>query len=95
VQELTVEYQYGDFWSLFALLRDHPPGPADPRNQYAFTIPNTYSAGSGSAGRPPDTVVYLQVDLLPIGAKPGGETLPFPHFPYKAPTATLKPAHGD
>jgi hypothetical protein len=40
-------------------------------------------------------VVYLQVDLLPIGAKPGGETLPFPHFPYKAPTATLKPAHGD
>jgi type VI secretion system protein ImpL len=95
VQGLTVGNQYSDSWSLFALLRDHPPGPADPRNQYAFTIPNTYSAGSGSAGRPPDTVVYLQVDLLPIGAKPGGETLPFPHFPYKAPTATLKPAHGD
>ena len=95
VQGLTVEYQYGDFWSLFALLRDHPPGPADPRDQYAFTIPNAYSAESGSAGKPPDTVVYLQVDLLPIGAKPGGETLPFPHFPYKAPTATLKPVHGD
>jgi hypothetical protein len=95
VQGLTVEYQYGDAWSLFALLRDHPPGSSDPPNQYAVTIPNTYSAESASAGKPPDTVVYLQVDLLPLGAKPGGETLPFPHFPYKAPTATLKPAYGD
>jgi type VI secretion system protein ImpL len=98
VQGLTVQYQYSDPWSLFAMLRNHPPGPADQKNQFAFTIPNTYAAGAApipGASKPPDTVVYLQVDLLPVGAKPGGDTLPFPEFPYKAPVATLKTTHGD
>ena len=95
VQGLTVQYQYGDSWSLFAMLRDHPPGAADPRNQFAFTVPNTYAPGASGAAKPPETVVYLQVDLLPIGAKPGGDTLPFPEFPYKAPVAALKTVHGD
>jgi type VI secretion system protein ImpL len=95
VQGATVGYQYADAWALFTLLRDHLPGPGDPRNQYALTIPNTYAAGSVAAGKPPDTVVYLQIDLLPIGAKPGGDTLPFPQFPSSAPVAALKPARGD
>lgn len=88
-----VTYRYGDSWSLFALLRDHPPNAADPANAYAFTIPNHYVQGAATAGQPADTLVYLQVDLLPAGAKPGGDVLPFAGFPSQAPMVTLKPSH--
>lgn len=90
VQGLNVDYKYGDAWSLFAMLQDHPPGAGNPQNQYAFTVPNANAPGSASTTVPPDTVIYLQVDLLPVGAKSGGDTLPFGQFPYQAPTATLK-----
>jgi len=88
----SVAYQYSDTWSLFSLLRDHPSTSADPANQYRIDIPNAPLSGS-SAGT--DTIVYVQMDLLPIGAKPGGETLPVPAFPYQAPMAALKPANGE
>ena len=91
---MTVSFQYSDAWSLFAMLRDHPPGPSDPPDQYAITIPNQYSAVTSGAA-PLKTVVYMQVDLLPFGAKPGAPTIPVPSFPYQAPTATLKSASGD
>jgi len=95
VQGKTVTYQYSDPWSLFAMLRDHPPASTGPGNQYALIIPNAPSSGASGAPAPVDTVVYIQIDLLPIGAKPGGDTLPVPAFPYKAPLAALKSAHGE
>jgi type VI secretion system protein ImpL len=95
VQGKTVTFQYNDAWSLFAMLRDHPPASTDPGNQYAVTIPNAPGSGPGGGAPPVSTVVYIQIDLLPIGAKPGGDTLPVPAFPYQAPQAVLKPAHGE
>jgi type VI secretion system protein ImpL len=95
VQGMMVTYQYSDAWSLFSMLRDHPPGPSDPRDQYAITIPNQFSATPNSSAQPLKTVVYIQVDALPVGAKPAGQTIPMPSFPYQAPLATLKPASGD
>jgi type VI secretion system protein ImpL len=94
VKDGTVIYKYNDPWSLFALLRDHPPAPVDAPNQYALSIPNV-SSSSADTARPPDTVVYLQFDLLPAGAKAGGATLPLPAFPYLAPTAVRRVLHGD
>ena len=88
-------YTYTDAWSLFALLRDHPPGSTDPQNQYELQIPNTLGAAPADTAKPPQTVVYLEVNLLPAGAKTGSATLPVPSFPYKAPLATLKSASGE
>jgi len=93
VKDDTVIYKYNDPWSLFALMRDHPPTPVDAPNQYALSIPNVSS--TTSAARPPDTVVYLQIDLLPAGAKAGAATLSLPTFPYLAPTAVRRTSHGD
>jgi len=94
VKDGTVIYRYSDPWSLFALLRDHPPTPVDAPNQYAVSIPNV-SSSSADTAKPSDTVVYLQIDLLPAGAKAGGATLPLPAFPYLAPTAARRSVHGD
>jgi type VI secretion system protein ImpL len=94
VQGRTLTYRYTDAWSLFALFKDHPPSSTDPPDQYALTIPNVYAAPSGTATPPLSTVVYIQIDLLPIGAKPGVQTLPVPSFPYQAPMAVIKPAPG-
>jgi type VI secretion system protein ImpL len=91
----TVSYQYGDAWSLFAFFKDHPPGSSDPSNQYSLTVPNVSAASSGNAVAPPDTVVYIQIDVLPVGAKPGGTTLSVPSFPYLAPSAVVKAVHGE
>jgi type VI secretion system protein ImpL len=95
IQGKTVSYQYQDAWSLFAFFKDHPPAPGLLQDQYALTIPNTFVTSLGSSPTPPNTVVYIQVDVLPVGAKAGGTTLPVPAFPYKAPTATLKTTSGD
>ena len=94
VQGRTVTYRYADTWSLFAMFRDHPPSSTDPPDQYALTIPNVSASTSGNGAESLNTVVYIQVDLLPIGAKPGGQTLPVPSFPYQAPMAAIKPASG-
>jgi len=95
VRDGAVTYLYANAWSLFAFLRDHPPGQTDPSNQYMLRIPNRLVPASGSSAPPPDTVAYIQVDLLPAGAKAGSAALPVPVFPFKAPPAALKPAHGD
>jgi type VI secretion system protein ImpL len=94
-QGMTVSYQYQDAWSLFALFKDHPPAPGLLQNQYTLKIPNTFVTSPGSAAPPPETLVYVQIDVLPVGAKAGGATLPVPAFPYKAPAATLKTTSGD
>ena len=91
----TVTYTYSDAWSLFALLRDSPPGPADPSNQYAIRIPNTSSTPAAGLKQPPATVVYLEVNLLPPGAKAGSAALPVPAFPTAAPVAAPRPAKGE
>jgi type VI secretion system protein ImpL len=95
IQGKTVSYQYQDPWSLFAFFKDHPLAPGVPQDQYTLTIPNTFVASPGGNPAPPDTVVYIQVDVLPVGAKVGGTTLPVPAFPYKAPAATRKTTSGD
>ena len=95
IQGKTVSYQYQDAWSLFAFFKDHPPAPGLLQDQYTLTIPNTLVTSPGSSPPPPNTVVFIQVDVLPVGAKAGGTTLPVPAFPYKAPTATLKTTSGD
>lgn len=94
VKDGTVIYKYNDPWSLFALLRDHPPTPVDAPDQYALSIPNV-SLSAAETTKPSDTVVYIQIDLLPAGAKAGGATLPLPAFPYLAPTAVRRSIHGD
>jgi len=94
VKDGTVIYKYSDPWSLFALLRDHPPTPVDAPNQYSLSIPNV-SPSTAVTAKPSNTVVYLQIDLLPPGAKAGGATLPLPAFPYLAPTAVRRSLHGD
>jgi cbb3-type cytochrome oxidase subunit 3/energy-coupling factor transporter ATP-binding protein EcfA2 len=91
----TVTYTYTNAWSLFALLRDAPPGPADPSNQYAIRIPNTFSSPAAGAKQPPATVVYLEVNLLPPGAKASSTALLVPEFPTEAPVAAPKPAKGE
>jgi type VI secretion system protein ImpL len=90
----TVTYHYNDAWSLFALFKDHSPTLDGPRDQYTLIIPNTQVSPSVSAARPPNTVVYFQIDLLPIGAKPDGTPLPLRAFPGKASLAILKTIHG-
>jgi type VI secretion system protein ImpL len=94
VQGGTVTYHYDDAWSLFALFKDHSPATDGPQDQYTLMIPNTQASPSGSDIHPPNTVVYFQVDLLPVGAKPGGASLPVQRFPVKASLAMLKPIHG-
>jgi len=95
VQGKAVSYQYQDAWSLFAFFKDHTPAPGLLPDRYTLTIPNTFVTATGASPAPPDTVVYIQVDVLPVGAKAGGTTLPVPVFPYTAPTATPKTASGD
>jgi hypothetical protein len=95
VRDGVVTYQYANAWSLFSFLRDHPAGQTDPANQYMLRIPNRWVTASGTSGPPPDTVTYIQVDLLPAGSKSTGPALQVPAFPFKAPLAALKPAHGD
>lgn len=91
----NVTYQYNDPWALYAMLRDHAAGSNDGANEYAFIIPNKNKLGTSANTKPPDTIVYLNVQLLPAGAKPGSAVLPFPVFPYQAPYAELKTANGD
>jgi type VI secretion system protein ImpL len=91
----TVTYTYSNAWSLFALLSDFPPGPADLTNQYAIRIPNASPSPAAGAKQPPTTVVYLEVNLLPPGAKAGSAALPVPAFPTAAPVAAPKPAKGE
>ena len=91
----TVTYTYSNAWSLFALLRDSPPGPADQPNQYAIRIPNTSPSPAAGRKQPPTTVVYLEVNLLPPGAKAGSAALPVPAFPTAAPVAAPKLAKGE
>ena len=91
----TVTYTYSDAWSLFALLRDDPPGPTDASNQYAIRIPNTSPSPATGAKQPLSTVVYLEVNLLPAGAKAGSAALPVPAFPSTAPIAAPKPAKAE
>jgi type VI secretion system protein ImpL len=95
VQGGSVAYRYADAWSLFAFLKDHVPTIAGPQDEYTLIIPNITAPPAAGAPAPPDTVVYFQMDLLPIGAKPGGATLPVPAFPAKASLATLRTVHGD
>ena len=94
VNDRTVTYTYNDVWSLLSLLRDHPPDAIGPPDQYALRITNRY-ASDGNKGVASDTVVYLQVDLLPPGSKPGAASLPVPVFPPVAPVATVKPSRGE
>ncbi|HEY6850570.1 MAG TPA: type VI secretion protein IcmF/TssM N-terminal domain-containing protein [Terracidiphilus sp.] len=91
----TVTYTYSNAWSLFALLRDSPPGPADQPNQYAIRIPNSSPSPAAGRKQPPTTVVYLEVNLLPPGAKAGSAALPVPAFPTAAPVAAPKLAKGE
>jgi type VI secretion system protein ImpL len=95
IQGGTVTYHYNDAWSLFALLKDHSPTIDGPQDEYALSIPNISALPSVSAVQSPNTVVYFQIDLLPVGAKPGGATLPVPAFPGKASLATLRTVHGE
>ena len=95
VQGGSVAYRYSDAWSLFAFLKDHASTLESTPDEYTLTIPNIAALPSASATAPPETVVYFQMDLLPIGAKPGGATLPVPAFPAKVSLATLKTVHGE
>jgi type VI secretion system protein ImpL len=95
VQGRSVTYLYSDAWSLFAFLMDHSPTVEGPQDEYAVRIPNVTVPQSESATSPPNTVVYFQMDLSPIGAKPGGASLPLPSFPAKASLATLRAVHGE
>lgn len=89
VQGATVTYTYNDPWSLLALLADHPADTAGAPNQYAVIIPNRYVA-AGNSSAPKDTTAYLQVELLPAGAKPGAAPLTVPAVPFSAPPLTPK-----
>jgi hypothetical protein len=87
IDGVTVTYTYNDPWSLLALLADHPAGAGGARNQYSVVVPNRYVAAHG-ASAPPNTVAYMQIELLPAGAKPGAEPLPVPDIPFAAPALT-------
>ena len=89
VQGTTVTYTYNDAWSLIALLADHPADTAGTQNQYPFNIPNRYVAANATTA-PKDTVAYMQIELLPAGAKPGAEPLTVPAIPFEAPALTPK-----
>jgi type VI secretion system protein ImpL len=96
VQGGSVAYRYADAWSLFAFFKDHSPTIEGPSDEYTLSIPNIAALPSaGAATTPPNTVVYLQMDLLPIGAKPGSTPLPVPAFPAKASLTTLRTVHGE
>jgi hypothetical protein len=88
-QGTTVAYTYNDAWSLIALLTDHPADTAGILNQYSVDIPNRYVAANSTTG-PKDTVAYMQIELLPAGAKPGAEPLTLPAIPFAAPALVLK-----
>ena len=89
VQGTTVTYTYNDPWSLIALLADHPADTAGTQNQYSVNIPNRYVTAD-TAPAPKDTVAYMQIELLPAGAKPGAEPLAVPAIPFAAPALTPK-----
>lgn len=89
VQGTTVTYTYNDAWSLIALLADHPAETAGVQNQYSLNIPNRYVAANTTTA-PKDTVAYMQIELLPAGAKPGAVPLTVPVIPSAAPALTPK-----
>ncbi|MGB0063088.1 MAG: hypothetical protein WBP85_01470, partial [Terracidiphilus sp.] len=89
VEGTTVTYTYNDAWSLIALLADHPADIVGVQNQYSVNIPNRYVAANTTTA-PKDTVAYMQIELLPAGAKPGAEPLTVPPFPFAAPALTPK-----
>ncbi len=74
-------------------MQDHAPNPGQAAGQYMLRIPNQYAA-PGNQSVQADTIVYMQIDLLPPGAKPGSPTLPVPAFPSEAPAAVLKSTQG-
>ncbi len=74
VEGTTVTYTYNDAWSLIALLADHPADIVGVQNQYSVNIPNRYVAANTTTA-PKDTVAYMQIELLPAGAKPGAEPI--------------------
>ncbi len=94
VRDRSVTYSYVDAWSILSFLRDHQPNGADPHNQSLFRIANRLVAASDTT-HPPDTAVYLQLDLLPAGAKAGAAPLPVPVFPASAPVLAGKNPSGD
>jgi hypothetical protein len=94
VKESSVIYTYTDAWSILAFLRDHRPTYADTRNICQFRIPNRFATASNAAN-PSDTVVFLQMSLIPVGTKTGAAALPVPVFPASAPTLTLKNLSGE
>jgi type VI secretion system protein ImpL len=95
VHQRTVTYEYTGAWSLFRLLLEHKPGtgeldgPDPAPHTLSFYIPATpdrtlpQRSDQGAGGQ---VRVYLQLAVLPVGAKEG-VTVPLP-FPAQAPVLT-------
>lgn len=89
VKDRTITYRYTDPWALLSFFQDHRSDLPGTSSQYEFRIPNQL-ATSGRDGAPPETTVFMQIDVMPPGAKEGASALSVPAFPATAPVATYR-----
>jgi type VI secretion system protein ImpL len=89
VQDRTVTFEFSNLWSLYALLQSHAASRGSAAELAGFRFGNAPASNQGSlgSGTPPDTMVFVRIDLSSISAKPDGlgEKLTFSVLPAAAP----------